>query len=114
MSSPSQLKLFATRRLTSRLTRAIPWVGAAIALVTLGSSIRRKGFFGGALDTALDFTPGVGTVKNLAEAARGRDFIIEKAARERRRAARLTAAAAAGDSPIPMIPGTREKTQPSF
>lgn len=114
MASPTQLSLFATRRLTSRLTRAIPWVGAAIALVTLGSSIRRKGFFGGTIDTALNFTPGVGTVKNLVEAGRGRDFILEKTEREKRRAARLTAASAAGDSPIPMIPGTREKTQPSF
>lgn len=114
MSTQTQLSQFAKRRLTKRLTRAIPWVGAAIALATLGSSIRRKGLFGGALDTALDFTPGVGTVKNLMEAGRGRDFILEKVERERRRAARLTAAAAAGDSPIPMIPGTREKTQPSF
>ena len=31
-----------------------------------------------ALDTALDFTPVVGTVKNMAEVGRGRDFISDK------------------------------------
>ena len=58
--------------------RAIPWLGAVVALVTLGSAIRRKGLFGGALDTALDFTPVVGTMKNMAEVGRGRDFIRDK------------------------------------
>jgi hypothetical protein len=33
---------------------------------------------GGALDTALDATPGVGAVKNAIEAIRGRDFITDK------------------------------------
>jgi hypothetical protein len=33
---------------------------------------------GGALDTALDATPGVGAVKNVFEAIRGRDFIKDK------------------------------------
>jgi len=60
------------------MTRAIPWIGAAIALMTLGSAIRRKGLFGGALDTALDFTPVVGTMKNMAEVGRGRDFIRDR------------------------------------
>jgi hypothetical protein len=79
MTMSTQLKQYATRRATRRLTRAIPWLGAAIALLTLGSAIRRKGVFGGTFDTALDFTPVVGTLKNLAEAGRGRDFIRDKA-----------------------------------
>jgi hypothetical protein len=58
--------------------RSMPWIGGAIALVTLGSAIRRKGMFGGTLDTALDCIPFVGAVKNLAEAGRGRDFIRDK------------------------------------
>jgi hypothetical protein len=61
-----------------RVTRAVPWVGAALALVTLGAAIRRKGWVGGTVDTALDFIPFVGTAKNLVEARRGRDFIPEK------------------------------------
>jgi hypothetical protein len=77
----SQFRQYATRRATRKLTRAIPWVGAVIALVTLGSAIRRKGLFGGALDTALDFTPVVGTMKNMAEVGRGRDFIRDRPVR---------------------------------
>jgi hypothetical protein len=49
-----------------------------LALVTLGGAIKRKGWFGGALDMALDFTPVVGTLKNLAEVSRGRDFITDR------------------------------------
>jgi hypothetical protein len=56
----------------------MPWIGAVIALAAVGSAIRRKGVFGGALDTALDATPGVGAVKNTFEAIRGRDFIKDK------------------------------------
>ena len=73
-----QLRQFATRRATRKLTRAVPWLGAVIALMTLGATMRRKGFLGGALDTALDFTPVVGTMKNVAEVGRGRDFIRDK------------------------------------
>ena len=53
----------------------MPWVGGVIALATFGSAIRNKGVLGGVVDTALDFIPFVGGAKNLAEAARGRDFI---------------------------------------
>lgn len=78
MGITRQVSQFAGRRATKKLTRAVPWVGAAIALITLGGAIRRKGWFGGALDTALDFTPYVGTIKNLAEVRRGRDFIRDR------------------------------------
>jgi hypothetical protein len=53
-------------------------IGGIVALVTLGSAIRRKGFLGGSLDTALDMIPFVGGAKNLAEIGRGRDFIRDK------------------------------------
>ena len=78
-----QLTQFAGRRVTRKLTRAVPWVGAVVALVTVGGAIRRKGWFGGALDTALDFTPGLGTMKNAAEIARGRDIFPDKVRPER-------------------------------
>jgi hypothetical protein len=78
MGMGKQFREYATRRATRKLTRAIPWLGAAIALLTLGSAIRRKGFFGGTIHTALDFTPGVGTLKNLAEVGMGRDFIRDR------------------------------------
>lgn len=60
------------------MTRAIPWLGAAVALVTLGSAIRRKGFIRGTMHTAMDFTPFVGALKNVAEIGLGRDLFRDK------------------------------------
>jgi len=81
MTMTQQLGRYAGRKATRRLTRAIPWIGAAIALVTLGSAIRRKGLVGGAAHTALDAIPFVGGAKNLVEAVRGRDFFPDRVAR---------------------------------
>ena len=78
MAVNQQLKQYAARRATKRLYRAMPWIGGILALATLGSAIRRKGLFGGTVHTALDFIPFVGGAKNLAEAARGRDFIRDR------------------------------------
>lgn len=78
MDIRGKVQRYATRRVTRRLTRTIPWLGAAIALLTLGEAIKRKGWFGGTLDTALDFTPFVGPLKNVAEVGRGRDFIRDR------------------------------------
>ena len=78
MAMSKQLRQYATRRVTRRLVRAVPWIGGIVALVTLGGAIRRKGFLGGSLDTALDMVPYVGGAKNLAEIGRGRDFIRDK------------------------------------
>lgn len=73
-----QLSQYAGRRITRRLYRSIPWLGGALALVTLGSAMRRKGAARGIVDTALDFVPVVGGIKNLVEIRRGRDFIPDK------------------------------------
>jgi hypothetical protein len=78
MAVTRQLKQYATRRLTRRLVRTMPWIGSAIALLTVGSAMRRKGIVRGALDTAIDFIPFVGGAKNLAEIRRGRDFFPDK------------------------------------
>jgi hypothetical protein len=80
MTMSKQLRQYAGRKLTRKLTRSMPWVGAIIALATIGGTMRRKGVFGGAVDTALDMIPYVGGVKNLAEVGRGRDFIRDKRA----------------------------------
>jgi hypothetical protein len=72
------MRQYAGRHVARRLARTIPWVGAVVALVTVGATIRRKGWLGGSADTALDMIPYVGGVKNLAEAVRGRDFIRDK------------------------------------
>ncbi len=61
--------------MTRRLLRAWPFVGGAVAVLTILGTIRKKGFVGGTVDTALNVVPYVGTMKNLIEAGRGRDFI---------------------------------------
>ena len=71
--------------MTRRLYRSVPWIGALIALVTIGRAMRRKGFLGGAVDTVLDFIPFVGTAKNMAEVSRGRDFIRDRVTPARQR-----------------------------
>ena len=78
MSLTGQMTQYARGRLTRRLYRSMPWIGSVVAVVTIGSAIRRKGWIGGTLDTALDFMPFVGGAKNFAEAVRGRDFIRDK------------------------------------
>lgn len=78
MTLTTQVSQYARGRLIRRLSRSMPWIGAVVAFAAMGTAIRRKGLFGGALDTALDATPGVGAVKNGFEAIRGRDFIKDK------------------------------------
>jgi hypothetical protein len=65
-------------RLSRRVARSLPWVGAAIAVVTVASTMRRKGVISGALDTGLDAVPFVGLAKNVVEVARGRDFFPDR------------------------------------
>ena len=74
----TQLGRYAVKRMQRRLIRMTPWIGGAIALLTLGGAIRRKGWIGGTAHTALDFIPFVGTAKNLVEVRRGRDFFPDK------------------------------------
>ena len=80
MAVSTQVTQYAQRRITRRLMRTVPFLGAFIALVTLGRAMRRKGVVGGAVDTALDFTPVVGGIKNAAEIVRGRDLIRDRQA----------------------------------
>ena len=78
MANSSRIKSYAGRKIARRLTRSIPYIGAIIALATLGTAIRRKGLFRGAMHSGLDAVPFVGGAKNLAELARGRDFFPDK------------------------------------
>jgi hypothetical protein len=78
MTLTKQVSQSARGRLVRRLSRSMPWIGAVVAIAAMGTAIRRKGLFGGAFDTALDATPGVGALKNAFEAIRGRDFIKDK------------------------------------
>ena len=78
MAIQQQALKYGQRHILRRLGRSAPWIGAAVALLTIGSAIRRKGFLRGTLDSALNAIPVVGAVKNTAEVVRGRDFIRPK------------------------------------
>jgi hypothetical protein len=78
MAVGTQIRQYAGRRVVRKLARTVPWVGAVVAVATLGAAIRRKGWLGGSADTALDMIPWVGGMKNFAEIVRGRDFIRDK------------------------------------
>ena len=56
----------------------MPIIGAALAVATVAATMKRKGFFRGALDTGLNATPFVGALKNAVELIRGRDFIPDR------------------------------------
>jgi hypothetical protein len=78
MTRTNALGRYAGRKVRRRLSRSLPWIGAAIAIVTLGSAIRRKGLVRGLVHSGLDAIPFVGGAKNVAELARGRDFFPDK------------------------------------
>jgi hypothetical protein len=78
MGISRQIAQYGQRRVARRLLRTAPWIGGIVALATLGAAIRRKGAVRGTVDTALDFIPFVGGLKNAAEVARGRDFIRDR------------------------------------
>jgi hypothetical protein len=78
MARTTAVRNYAGRKIARRLTRSIPYIGAVVALVTLGAAIRRKGVFRGTLHSGLDAIPFVGAAKNLAEMARGRDFFPDR------------------------------------
>jgi hypothetical protein len=78
MANARPLRNYAGRKIARRLTRSIPYIGAIIALATLGSAIRRKGVVRGAIHSGLDAIPYIGGAKNLAEIVRGRDFFPDR------------------------------------
>jgi hypothetical protein len=78
MATTDRLVRWGGARLSRRISRSVPWIGGAIALATVVSTMRRKGFFGGVLDTGLNAIPFVGAAKNTVELVRGRDFFPDR------------------------------------
>lgn len=78
MAISNRLARWGTARLSRRVSRSIPILGAAIAAVTVVATMRRKGVISGALDTGLNAMPGIGAAKNVIEFARGRDFFPDR------------------------------------
>ena len=64
-----QLTRWASARLSRRVARSIPILGAAIAAATVVVTMRRKGVISGVLDTGLNAMPGIGAAKNVIEIA---------------------------------------------
>jgi hypothetical protein len=74
----NRLTRWGTARLSRRLSRSLPIVGAAIAAATVVATMRRKGVISGVLDTGLNAMPGIGAAKNVIEVARGKDFFPDR------------------------------------
>ncbi|MCA1583614.1 MAG: hypothetical protein LC791_02170 [Acidobacteria bacterium] len=71
-------------RLARRMSRSVPFLGAVIAVATVGAAIRRKGVVGGAVDTGLNALPFVGAMKMGVEWWRGRDLFPDRPTKTRR------------------------------
>jgi hypothetical protein len=78
MGMTRQVLQYGRGRIARKMLRSVPFLGSLVAIATLGLAIRRKGMWRGTADTALDFIPYVGGVKNTAEMLRGRDFLRDK------------------------------------
>jgi hypothetical protein len=71
-------------RLSRRLSRSVPVIGAVIGVATIIGTMRRKGMISGAFDTAFNAIPFIGAAKNAVEIVRGRDFFPDRPETERR------------------------------
>ena len=78
MATTDRLVRWGGARLSRRISRSVPWIGGAIALATVVSTMKRKGFFGGVMDTGLNAIPFIGAAKNTVELVRGRDFFPDR------------------------------------
>ena len=78
MAISNRLARWGTARLSRRVSRSIPILGAAIAVATVVTTMRRKGVISGVIDTGLNAMPGIGAAKNVIELARGRDFFPDR------------------------------------
>ena len=64
-------------QLARRVAKSIPYAGTAMAIGLVGYDIKRKGVFGGIINSGLDAIPLVGTAKNVVEFFTG-DLIPDK------------------------------------
>ncbi|HET9263015.1 MAG TPA: hypothetical protein VFO14_08230 [Vicinamibacterales bacterium] len=78
MSISNRLARWGGARLSRRLSRSLPWIGAAVGLATVVGTMRRKGVISGFFDTGLNSLPIVGAAKNVFEVARGRDLFPDR------------------------------------
>ncbi len=68
-------------QVAKRVAKMVPFGGTAIAVVLVGSDIKKKGVVNGLVNSGLDAIPFVGLAKNVVELFRG-DFIADKGEEE--------------------------------
>jgi hypothetical protein len=107
MATTDRLVRWGGRRLSKRMSRSVPWLGTAIALATVATTMKKKGLFRGAMDTGLNAVPFLGAAKNVVEIVRGRDFFPDRPPVARPIVPRATAPQSGADRPIP--PARRPK-----
>ena len=73
MTMTNRLASWAGARLSQRVSRSLPWIGAAVAVVTVASTMRRKGVISGVLDTGPNAMPFIGS-EERHRGGSGRDF----------------------------------------
>jgi hypothetical protein len=78
MTTMQHVARWGSARISRRLSRSLPLIGAAIAVVTVASAMRRKGVISGAIDSMLNAMPFLGMAKNTVEVVRGRDFFPDR------------------------------------
>ncbi len=64
-------------QVAKRAARAIPFGGTAVAILLVGSDIKKKGVVKGVLNSGIDAIPVLGLAKNAVELFTG-DFIPDK------------------------------------
>ena len=70
-------------QVAKRLAKMVPFGGTAIAVVLVGSDIKRKGVIKGVINSGIDAIPFVGLAKNGVELFTG-DLIADKPEARRR------------------------------
>lgn len=66
-------------QVAKRVAKMVPFGGAAVAVVLVGSDIKNKGLVKGVVNSGLDAIPVLGLLKNGVELVRRKDFIPDKA-----------------------------------
>lgn len=64
-------------QIAKRLAKSLPFGGTAVAIVLVGTDIKKKGVLRGVVNSGIDAIPIVGLAKNAVELVRG-DFIPDK------------------------------------
>ncbi len=71
-------------QVAKRLAKTIPFGGTAVAIVLVGSDIKKKGVVKGIVNSGIDAIPFVGLAKNAVELVTG-DFIPDKKADKKKK-----------------------------